>query len=577
MISLRGRAFAISMVLAIAVLLTLTNAAQARTEGPTQAAPQGGSRSIVHLKFRDEVRARLEQGRFVGNEPEELERVNALIDDADAARSRLFTQPEGDIDRRRAGGEARTGEKLPDLNSYFRITLPPQGDAEAVTADLNEISIIETAYPAPQPAPPTTTPSFENLQGYVKAAPKGIGSGSTTTYPGGTGSNVRVVDIEYSWNTAHEDLSKARLPGALIPNGTPVDTWGDKNHGTAVLGEIAADANGLGVTGITPNVSIHMTNASNSERGWDLHNSIAVAVAALSPGDVILIEQQTWGPNGSYVPVEWIPAVYDSIKTATAAGVIVVEAAGNGGQNLDDASLYGSPFPSGKPDSGAIIVGAGAACGNEGAPSRSRLSYSNYGQRVNVQGWGECVTTTGYGNLAGGANPNLWYTSSFSGTSSASPIVAAAAVAFSSAYEQLNGTSPSPALVRSSLRSTGTPQDLTSPGAQPGTIGPLPNLAKALKKADLTPPTAPSNLTAALNASKKVVLSWGESTDNVSVVAYRIYRDGKLIKKISATASTFTDTAAAAGKTYQYKVSAVDIAQRVSAFSNTVTITTPST
>jgi hypothetical protein len=141
-----------------------------------------------------------------------------------------------------------------------------------------------------------------------------------------------------------------------------------------------------------------MVNASNSERGWDLANSILVALSAISPGDVILIEQQTYGPSGhGYVPVEWIPAVYDAIKTATASGVIVVEAAANGGENLGDTSVYGSSFPSGKPDSGAIIVGAGAACGNQGVPSRSRLSWSNYGPRVNVQGWGECVTTTGYG------------------------------------------------------------------------------------------------------------------------------------------------------------------------------------
>ena len=33
--------------------------------------------------------------------------------------------------------------------------------------------------------------------------------------------NVRVHDIEYSWNKTHEDLAK--LATALVPNGTPAD------------------------------------------------------------------------------------------------------------------------------------------------------------------------------------------------------------------------------------------------------------------------------------------------------------------------------------------------------------------
>ena len=63
-------------------------------------------------------------------------------------------------------------------------------------------------------------------------------------------------------------------------------------------------------------------------------------------------------------------------------------------------------------------------------PDRSRLSFSTYGSRVDVQGWGHNVTTTGYGGLfTGGGDPNQYYTATFNGTSSASPIVAGAAAA----------------------------------------------------------------------------------------------------------------------------------------------------
>ncbi len=63
------------------------------------------------------------------------------------------------------------------------------------------------------------------------------------------------------------------------------------------------------------------------------------------------------------LPVEWygtyspnaqgFNAVYAAIITAVVNGVHVVEAAGNGGVDLDTLSWYG--------DSGAIIVGAGGA------------------------------------------------------------------------------------------------------------------------------------------------------------------------------------------------------------------------
>ena len=189
---------------------------------------------------------------------------------------------------------------------------------------------------------------------------------------------------------------------------------------------------------------------------------------------MLLIEQQIAGPNGcnngvsGCVAVEWVEAYYDAIVACTAADIIVVEAAGNGAEDLDDAGTYGSPFPDGRPDSGAIIVGSGGVDGCV-HPERSRRTSSTFGARVNVQGWGECVTTTGYGFLQGGMDPNLWYTAGFNGTSSASPIVAGAAASVSSTYQALGLPFPTPpTVVRLLLESTGTPQNL-DPGRSPAT------------------------------------------------------------------------------------------------------------
>jgi hypothetical protein len=152
----------------------------------------------------------------------------------------------------------------------------------------------------------------------------------------------------------------------------------------------------------------------------NLPGAIATAGATLGPGDVLLVEQQAVGPHGGtfYVPAEWDPAVYDAIRVVTQAGVIVVEAAGNGGENLDDAAFNGR-FDRSKFDSDAIIVGAGSQ-------AHARSPFSSYGSRVDLQGWGCCVVTTGYGDLFGSSRVTF-YTRAFAGTSSASAMVAAAA------------------------------------------------------------------------------------------------------------------------------------------------------
>ena len=99
-------------------------------------------------------------------------------------------------------------------------------------------------------------------------------------------------------------------------------------------------------------------------------------------------------------------------------------------------------------DSGAILVGAGAP-GTE-ANARSKLGFSTYGSRVDVQGWGSGIVTTGYGSLFNNpaADNRRDYTSSFGGTSGASPIVAGAAVNLQGVTKELFKTTLSPSQLR---------------------------------------------------------------------------------------------------------------------------------
>ncbi|MCP4248525.1 MAG: S8 family serine peptidase, partial [bacterium] len=325
-------------------------------------------------------------------------------------------------------------------------------------------------------------------QGYLNAATAGIDANCMWQLPGGTGANSAIADLEYSWNLAHQDLGTVTLLGAA-----PNDPFADDNHGTAVLGEMVSLNNGWGVTGATYNSTMYVV-AVNTGPGAGTYNvgaAITTALGTLTAGDVILIEQQFAGPNYTGIPagtqfglvaVEWYQPYYNAIVTAVGNGVVVVEAAGNGWQNLD-APEYGTgngghwPFMFGN-DSGAIIVGAGASPGGSDT-DRSRLNFSNYGATVDLQGWGENVYTTGYGTVYFAEGKNLWYDSAFGGTSSASPIVASACSLLQSTHQSAAGAFLTPAQVRSNLITTGSAQLAgTFPTSQ--NIGPRPDASAAL-------------------------------------------------------------------------------------------------
>lgn len=398
---------------------------------------------------------------------------------------RLFTRPEQDLDRDKAEGEKNSKQELADLNLYFTFELPKTvatETAEQLINSLNALEIVELAYPEPIPVPagadvPPVTPSFESGQGYLNPAPQGIDARYAWSFPGGKGENVKFIDMEFGWRITHEDLKPP-----FFSSTNPSASTSDVEHGTAVLGEIIGDSNGFGITGIAPlaDYGVVTTLAPNNTPA----NAINVASSALAAGDAVLLELQwlTSPPPGvtcscnhgqcGSTPMEYFQAEFDAIKAATAKGIIVIEPAGNGSVNLDDP-YYGGIFTRSVRDSWAIMVGASTS--NTGEP----MCFTNYGSRLDVRAWGENVTTTGYGGLFnGGGDPNQYYTSSFSGTSSASPIVTGAALAIQGYKKaQTGGSVLTPLQMRDILIQTGTPQTASSKH-----IGPLPNLQAALPR-----------------------------------------------------------------------------------------------
>ena len=249
------------------------------------------------------------------------------------------------------------------------------------------------------------------MQGYRDAPPGGIGAFDPAVVPGGDGALTTVVDVEYSWVLDHEDLG-LDASANIDTQATLSDPFNDTNHGTAVLGVLRGGANAYGVSGIVPAATLLVAPANTVEHGYNPARAITLATGVLKPGDAILIEQQTDACGGvcddtqqGCGPIEWHQSVFDAIAAATALGIVVVEPAGNGNVNLDDPSC-GGVFDRNVRDSGAIIVGAGDSA------THARLAFSSFGSRVDVQGWGNNVATTGYGDLFNIGDARQLYTGS---------------------------------------------------------------------------------------------------------------------------------------------------------------------
>jgi hypothetical protein len=487
-----------------AVALPNSNA-QSTIFGPVL--PQVAEHRLI-VKFRDALRARADaSGQLVALSAESLDAVDELITGLGTTLrfSPLLKSSPSVLADLEARAAARSGQVQADLAGMMIVELESNSTAEMerVGQALNASPDVEWAWvELTNAAPPgdiaPTTPNLENFQDYRDPNP-----GLDVTYAwsvGARGQNVRLSDCEYGWDPAHEDMNDVSLnmePGQTIPPFVFQNNWDD--HGTAALGEVAAQDNGYGCSGIAPDAQFYTWPEYSVEQGSRRVTCITNAIAASGVGDVVMLEMQTSTTGSGYGPAELNPAVWTVCSTGTAAGVIVVAAAGNGNQNLDSTSY--STYQSWG-DSGAIIVGAGSA-----SAAHSKLSFSSYGSRVNVQGWGTGVFTLGYGSFNSyGGDPHQSYASGFGGTSSATPFIAGSSAALQSYILAQGGIALSSTEMRDLLISTGIAQ------GSGGHIGPFPDLRAAIDSLNTCPPpqsycgTSPNSLGAG------ALLTWSGST-----------------------------------------------------------------
>jgi serine protease len=363
----------------------------------------------------------------------------------------------------------------PNLLTYFLVECPLGVEREELVQAFLKWPSVENAYFDPPGVDPVVAPDddpqFGN-QGYLDPAPDGIdaefawpradGSG----FAGGDGAGIAIIDMEQGWTLDHEDLV---AHGATLLHGTLRDS--SRPHGTSVLGELCAVDNTIGCIGIASGIaSVHVV----SRFGSSIPDATLAAIDNLEFGDVLLLEVQDT-VSGTLMPSETLDANFDTIRLATALGIIVVAAAGNGNSDLDlftnaagDQILNraSADFR----DSGAIVIG-----GCFSASPHSRRPNSNFGSRIDCYGWGHNVTTCD--STEAGATDI--YTNGFTGTSSASPIIAGAALIVQGIAQANLGYRFSPLQMRAILTNPATSTLSNNPAVD--RIGVLPNLRAILE------------------------------------------------------------------------------------------------
>jgi len=373
----------------------------------------------------------------------------------------------------RSLSQSRTSQDAavpPNFTQYFAIECPAGVDPEPVARSVASWPNVETAYVEAGPVPPPVNPGDDPRntdQHYQDAAPSGIDVRWAWAQADGTG--VGFVDMEQGWTLNHEDLVAA---GISIISGINNDYTG---HGTAVLGEVVMVDNTIGGVGIAPFASARVVSQWRNASTYNTAEAILSAAAVMQSGDVLLLEAQTkTSPTSDYLPVEVEQVTFDAIQYATSNGIIVVEAGGNGSNDLDTYQDSNGKFVLNRNsndfrDSGAIMVGAAKS-----STPHSRSSFSNYGSRIDCYGWGDSIDTTGDGWTGNATNT---YTTSFGGTSGASPIVAGSALIVQS-WLIKRGQRYSPSQMRSVL----SKPNLNTPSADPSTdrIGVMPNLQQII-------------------------------------------------------------------------------------------------
>lgn len=463
-------------------------------------------------KFEDSVRARISQkGLFSEMRESRMTSVEAIASSYSAGFRQILNStscPNLDVLLNEAA--SRSGVAQPDLEGLYQVTFPPTLSGQELLnlrSDLlasADVEYVELRIAGPG-APPSVTPDYSTGPAPSQALYRGPDPGGNFDIAHGLGiigSGIRLSEVSVAFNFRHEEFvtevigtnAPTEIEGYVSDGAGEWDAWVD--HGTATMSQNLAPDNGFGVTGMSHGADGQFYRSYRrsgialiSELDEGYCNALADSVAN-GQGNVVYLEHQTASrfpddppdlgtliPSGG--PMEIQETAYLITQCGTDAGVVVLMPAGNAELNLDtNANSFVQAWRA-RSDSGAIIVGAGTADlqHNRALWSHPFWTGSSFGSRVNLQGWGESVVAAGYGLLDQvDGDIDRRYIDIFNGTSSATPMVAGAAVLTQEAALGQGIPALDSREMRAFLAATGVPQGT----AVAGNVGPFVDVGRAV-------------------------------------------------------------------------------------------------
>jgi subtilisin family serine protease len=223
------------------------------------------------------------------------------------------------------------------------------------------------------------------------------------------------VDLRKVIGDNYNDINDKYYGNGNVMGGGPV-------HGTHVSGIIAAlRNNGVGMDGVTDNVKIMMIRTVPNGDEYDKDVALAIRYAVDNGAKII---NMSFGKEFS-PEKKWVD---DAIKYAESHDVLLVHAAGNDGENLEENPSYPSPYYSGTSTKPSNFITVGAST-DPRFKDEWIADFSNYGKKtVDVFAPGEKI----YSTLPGGNKYGFQQ-----GTSMAAPVVSGIAGLIWSHYPNL--------------------------------------------------------------------------------------------------------------------------------------------
>ena len=229
-------------------------------------------------------------------------------------------------------------------------------------------------------------------------------------------------------------------------NNNMLGTAESGKHGTHVAGIVAANrSNNIGATGVASNVKIMTVRIIPEADEHDKDVALGIRYAVDNGAKIINTSfGKRFSPNK-----EW---VYDALKYAESKDVLIVNAAGNDGKNIDVRETY----PNDSKDllneftSNVITIGASSLYYDERLPA----NFSNYG-KINVDVFAPGVDI--YSTIPGNKYEAL------SGTSMAAPSTSGVAALIRGYYPNLSAREVKAVLMKSGIKIN---FDVIQPGSQ---------------------------------------------------------------------------------------------------------------